>query len=87
MMKKVKQWISWYFRPQERPMYSTDYDRVKKLKKKVKNLEEHIKSLIFKIEGLENELMIIMKEHRHLINVLESRVDTLDESCEKCTKS
>ena len=68
-------------------MYPTDYDRVKKLKKKVKNLEEHIKSLVYKIEGLENELMIIMKEHRHLINVLESRVDNLDEDSEKCTKS
>ena len=79
-MKKIKQWISWYFRPQRRPVYSSSMEKIKKLKKKVKDLE-------FKVGGLENELMIIMKEHRHLINVLESRVDTLDEGCGKCTKS
>lgn len=79
-MKKVKQWISWYFKPQERPVYPSSMEKIKKLKKKVKDLE-------FKVGGLENELMIIMKEHRHLINVLESRVDTLDEGCGKCTKS
>ena len=80
MMKKVKQWISWYFKPQGRPVYPSSMEKIKKLKKKVKDLE-------FKVGGLENELMIIMKEHRHLINVLESRVDTLDEGCGKCTKS
>ena len=80
MMKKLKQWISWYFRPQGRPVYPSSMEKIKKLKKKVKDLE-------FKVGGLENELMIIMKEHRHLINVLESRVDTLDEGCGKCTKS
>ena len=80
MMKKIKQWISWYFKPQGRPVYPSSMEKIKKLKKKVKDLE-------FKVGGLENELMIIMKEHRHLINVLESRVDTLDEGCEKCTKS
>ena len=79
-MKKIKQWISWYFKPQGRPVYPSSMEKIKKLKKKVKDLE-------FKVGGLENELMIIMKEHRHLINVLESRVDTLDEGCEKCTKS
>ena len=80
MMRKVKQWISWYFKPQGRPVYPSSMEKIKKLKKKVKDLE-------FKVGGLENELMIIMKEHRHLINVLESRVDTLDEGCGKCTKS
>ena len=80
MMKKIKQWISWYFKPQGRPVYPSSMEKIKKLKKKVKDLE-------FKVGGLENELMIIMKEHRHLINVLESRVDTLDEGCGKCTKS
>ena len=79
-MKKIKQWISWYFKPQGRPVYPSSMEKIKKLKKKVKDLE-------FKVGGLENELMIIMKEHRHLINVLESRVDTLDEGCGKCTKS
>ena len=80
MMKKIKQWISWYFKPQGRPVYPSSMEKIKKLKKKVKDLE-------FKVGGLENELMIIMKEHRHLINVLESRVDTLDEGCGKCMKS
>ena len=80
MMKKIKQWISWYFKPQGRPVYPSSMEKIKKLKKKVKDLE-------FKVGGLENELMIIMKEHRHLINVLESRIDTLDEGCGKCTKS
>ena len=86
-MKKLKQWISWYFRPQERPMYPTDHDSVKKLKKKVKNLEKQIESLVFKIEGLENELMIIMKEHRSLINALDARIDILKEDCGECMKS
>ena len=80
MMKKIKQWISWYFKPQGRPVYPSSMEKIKKLKKKVKDLE-------FKVGGLENELMIIMKEHRHLINSLEMRVDTLDEGCGKCMKN
>jgi archaellum component FlaC len=79
-MKKLKQWISWYFRPQRRPVYPSSMEKIKKLKKKVKDLE-------FKVGGLENELMIIMKEHRHLINSLEMRIDTLDEGCGKCMKN
>jgi len=79
-MKKLKQWISWYFKPQERPMYPTDYDKMKKLKKRVKDLE-------FKVGGLENELMIIMKEHRSLINALDARIDILKEDCGECMKS
>ena len=75
-MKKLKEWISWYFRPQERLMYPTDHDKMKKLKKRVKDLE-------FKVGGLENELMIIMKEHRSLINALDARIDILNEGCEK----
>ena len=72
-MKKIKQWISWYFKPQGRPVYPSSMEKIKKLKKKVKDLE-------FKVGGLENELMIIMKEHRHLINSLEmgSKISTED---------
>ena len=80
MMKKLKQWISWFFRTQERPIYPTDHDKIKKLKKRVKDLE-------FKVGGLESELMIIMKEHRSLINALDARIDILKEDCRECMKS
>ena len=86
-MNKLKEYFKWFMRPTIKTSFPSNMDSIKKLKKKVKNLEKQIKNLVFKIEGLENELMIIMKEHRHLINVLESRVDTLNEDCEKCTKS
>ena len=76
-MKKIKQWISWYFRPQGRPLYPSNMERIKKLKKRVKDLE-------FRVGSLENEILIIMKEHRHLINSLEMRIDTLNEGCGKC---
>ena len=61
-------------------MYPTDHDKMKKLKKRVKDLE-------FKVGGLENELMIIMKEHRSLINALDARIDILKEDCGECMKS
>ena len=79
-MNRITKYFKWFFKPQGRPVYSSSMEKIKKLKKKVKDLE-------FKVGGLENELMIIMKEHRHLINSLEMRVDTLDEGCGKCTKS
>ena len=80
MMKKVKEWISWYFKPQERPMYPTDHDKMKKLKKRVKDLE-------YRVGDIDSEMMIIMKEHRSIINALEARIDILQEDCGKCTKS
>ena len=79
-MKKVKEWISWYFKPQERPMYPTDHDKMKKLKKRVKDLE-------YRVGDIDSEMMIIMKEHRSIINALEARIDILQEDCGKCTKS
>lgn len=79
-MKKVKEWISWYFKPQERPIYPTDHDKMKKLKKRVKDLE-------YRVEDIDNEIMIIMKEHRSIINALEARIDILQEDCGECTKS
>ena len=79
-MNRLTKYFKWFLRPTIKPVYPSSMEKIKKLKKKVKDLE-------FKVGGLENELMIIMKEHRHLINVLESRVDTLDEGCGKCTKS
>ena len=79
-MKKLKQWISWFFRTQERPIYPTDYDKIKKLKKRVKDLE-------YRVGDIDSEIMIIMKEHRSIINALEARIDILQEDCGKCTKS
>ena len=80
MMKKLKQWISWFFRTQERPIYPTDHDKIKKLKKRVKDLE-------YRVGDSDSEMMIIMKEHRSIINALEARIDILQEDCGKCTKS
>ena len=79
-MNRLTKYFKWFLRPTIKPVYPSSMEKIKKLKKKVKDLE-------FKVGGLENELMIIMKEHRHLINSLEMRVDTLDEGCGKCTKS
>ena len=80
MMKKLKQWISWFFRTQERPIYPIDHDKIKKLKKRVKDLE-------YRVGDIDSEMMIIMKEHRSIINALEARIDILQEDCGKCTKS
>ena len=80
MMKKLKQWISWFFGTQERPIYPTDHDKIKKLKKRVKDLE-------YRVGDIDSEMMIIMKEHRSIINALEARIDILQEDCGKCTKS
>ena len=80
MMKKLKQWISWFFRTQERPICPTDHDKIKKLKKRVKDLE-------YRVEDIDNEIMIIMKEHRGIINALEARIDILQEDCGTCTKN
>ena len=80
MMKKLKQWISLFFRTQEHPIYPTDHDKIKKLKKRVKDLE-------YRVGDIDSEMMIIMKEHRSIINALEARIDILQEDCGKCTKS
>ena len=79
-MNRITKYFKWFFKPQRRPLYPSNMERIKKLKKRVKDLE-------FRVGSLENELMIIMKEHRHLINSLEMRIDTLDGSCGKCMKN
>jgi uncharacterized protein YPO0396 len=79
-MNKLKNYFEWFLRPTIKSDYSSNMDKVKKLKKKVKDLE-------FKVGGLENELMIIMKEHRSLINALDARIDILKEDCGECMKS
>jgi|TARA_X000001382_G_C3049064_1_gene140450 archaellum component FlaC len=79
-VKKVKRWISWFFRPSDRIVYPTDHDRIKKLKKRVKDLE-------YRVEDIDNEIMIIMREHRTIINALEARIDILRDECDsKCVK-
>jgi hypothetical protein len=80
IVKKVKRWISWFFRPSGRIVYPTDHDRIKKLKKRVKDLE-------YRVEDIDNEIMIIMREHRTIINALEARIDILRDECDsKCVK-
>ena len=79
-MNILTKYFKWFLRPTMKTTYPSNVDKIQKLKKKIKALE-------YRVESLENELMIIMKEHRHLINSLEMRVDTLDEGCGKCTKS
>jgi hypothetical protein len=82
-VKKLKSYFEWFLRPTTKSDYSeypSSMDKVKKLKKRVKDLE-------FKVGGLENELMIIMKEHRSLINALDARIDILKEDCGTCTQN
>lgn len=79
-MNRFTKHFKWFLRPTIKPAYPSNVDKIQKLKKKIKALE-------YRVEGLENEMMIIMKEYRHLINTLEMRIDTLNEGCEKCTKN
>ena len=79
-MNKLKDYFKWFMRPTVKTSFPSNMDKIKKLKKKIKNLE-------FRVEGLESELMFVMKEHRSLINALESRIDILNEDCEKCMKN
>jgi len=79
-MNRFTKYFKWFLRPTMKPVYPSNVDKIQKLKKKIKALE-------YRMEGLENEMMIIMKEYRHLINTLEMRIDTLNEGCEKCTKN
>ena len=79
-MKKLKSYFEWFLRPTMKPEYPSNLDKMKKLKKRVKDLE-------YKVGGLENELMIIMKEHRSLINALDARIDILKEDCNTCIQN
>jgi len=79
-MKRLKSYFEWFFHPTIKPEYISNMDKMKKLKKRVKDLE-------YKVGGLENELMIIMKEHRSLINALDARIDILKEDCGTCTQN
>lgn len=79
-MNKLKDYFKWFMHPTVKTSFPSNMDKIQKLKKKIKNLE-------FRVEGLESEIMFVMKEHRSLINALESRIDILNEDCEKCTKN
>ena len=75
-MNRFTKYFKWFLRPTMKPAYPSNVDKIQKLKKKIKVLE-------FKVESLENELMIIMKEHRHLINALDARIDNMREEFDK----
>tara|TARA_B100000073_G_scaffold16594_1_gene13420 strand:- start:921 stop:1163 length:243 start_codon:yes stop_codon:yes gene_type:complete len=75
-VKEFKKFLKWFF---------SNTDNTEQNMKEYGTLYALVESLQYRVEDLENEQLIIMKEHRGIINALEQRIDILQE--EVCTKN
>lgn len=76
-VKKIKKFFKWFF---------TKTDNT------IMNIEEYgtlyslVERLHYRVEDLENEHMLMMKDIRKVIDALEERIDILNKECKKsCT--
>lgn len=75
-VKEFKKFLKWFF---------SNTDNTEENMREYGTLYALVERLQYRVEDLENEQLIIMKEHRGIINALEERIDILQE--EVCTKN
>ena len=75
--KKLKKFIKWFF---------SNTDNTKQNMEKSGTLYALVEKLQYRVEDLENEQMLMMRDMRKVMNSLEERIDILNEECkDSCT--
>jgi len=75
--KKLKKIIRWFF---------SNNDNTEQNMEKYGTLYALVEKLQYRVEDLENEQMLMMRDMRKVMNSLEERIDILNEECkDSCT--
>ena len=77
--KELKKFLKWFF---------TNTDNTQENMKEYGTLYALVERLQYRVDDLENEHMLMMKDLRSIMNALEERIDILNEECkESCTRN
>ena len=71
-IKKIKKFFNWFF---------SNTDNTEENLKQFGSLYALVERLQYRIEDLENEHMLMMKDMRKVMDALEERIDILNEEC------
>ena len=78
-VKEFKKFIKWFF---------SNTDNTEENMREFGNLYALVERLQYRVEDLENEHMLMMKDMRKVMDALEERINILNEECqESCTKN
>ena len=78
-VKEFKKFLKWFF---------TNTDNTQENMKEYGTLYALVERLQYRVEDLENEHMLMMKDMRKVMDALEERINILNEECqESCTKN
>ena len=77
--KEFKKFLKWFF---------TNTDNTEENMREYGTLYALVERLQYRVEDLENEHMLMMKDMRKVMDALEERINILNEECqESCTKN
>lgn len=77
--KELKKFLKWFF---------TNTDNTEENIKEYGNLYALVERLQYRIDDLENEHMLLLRDHQKMMNAIEERIDILNEECkDSCTKN
>ena len=78
-IKEFKKFLKWFF---------SNTDNTEENMREYGTLYALVERLQYRVEDLENEHMLMMKDMRKVMDALEERINILNEECkESCTKN
>ena len=78
-VKEFKKFLKWFF---------SNTDNTEENMREYGTLYALVERLQYRVEDLENEHMLMMKDMRKVMDALEERINILNEECqESCTKN
>lgn len=78
-VKEFKKFIKWFF---------SNTDNTEENMREFGNLYALVERLQYRVEDLENEHMLMMKDMRKIMDALEERINILNEECqESCMRN
>ena len=72
MKKKVQKMLEWFY---------DESDRGEQNIAECKTLYDLVERLQYRIDDLENEHMLLLRDHQKMMNAIEERIDILNEEC------
>ena len=77
--KELKKFLKWFF---------TNTDNREENIKEYGSLYSLVERLQYRIDDLENEHMLLLRDHQKMMSAIEERIDILNEECkDSCTKN
>ena len=70
--KELKKFLKWFF---------TNTDNREENMKEYGTLYALVERLQYRIDDLENEHMLLLRDHQKMMNAIEERIDILNEEC------